>query len=450
MSNYLQPTKLEDFATAVSRPFFRFFKVEALGGIVLLISALAAIIIANSPLSDWYHHFWETRIGLNIGVFKLDKSLHHWINDGLMTIFFFLVGLELKREFLVGELKTIKQASLPLAAAVGGMVVPALFFVAVNYHSPQNIDGWGIPMATDIAFALGCLALLGRGVPPQIIVFLTALAIVDDLGGILVIAIFYTEQISYLALIYALFFISISFVINKLGVTKTMPYVLIGIAMWLALLKSGVHATVGGVLLALTIPAVTRINYSEFVKIVERQIARLTCRDKEFCLTVFDENNKQSIIHKLVDACFHVEAPLQRIEHSLHPWVTFLIMPVFAFANAGVTIDFSTVGEVVFSKLALGIIVGLVVGKQIGVFGFTWLVVKAKFAVLPKGVNWGHIYGVSWLSGIGFTMSLFITTLAFKDPAFIETAKIAILIASVMAGAVGYFILKKVIQKTVQ
>lgn len=448
MSNYLQPTPLEDFATAVSKPFLRFFKIEALGGIILLVSALAAIVIANSPLSGWYHHFWETRIGINIGVFSLEKTLHHWINDGLMTVFFFLVGLELKREFLVGELKSLRQASLPLAAAVGGMVVPALIFIAVNYHSPQNMQGWGVPMATDIAFALGCLALLGRGVPPQIVVFLTALAIVDDLGGILVIAIFYTEKISYIALFYALLFISTSFVINRLGVTKTLPYVIIGIAMWLALLKSGIHATVGGVLLALTIPAVTRINYSEFVKIVGRQISKLSGDDKTLTSTKFSENNKQSIIHRLVDVCFHAEAPLQRIEHSLHPWVTYIIMPIFAFSNAGVTIDFSTVGEVVFSKLSLGVILGLVVGKQIGIFGFSWLAVKAKLATLPKGVTWGHIYGISWLGGIGFTMSLFIASLAFSDSEAIETTKLGILVASIIAGIVGYFTLKRVMRKT--
>ncbi|MDT8318635.1 MAG: Na+/H+ antiporter NhaA [bacterium] len=435
-----QEELMQLISDSIIKPFDRFFDREAYSGIILILAAAAAMVIANSPLGDAYHHLWEIPMGISIGPFSLEKSLHHWINDGLMAIFFFLVGLEIKREVLVGELSSLRQAALPIAAALGGMIVPALFYISFNLGKPGAM-GWAIPMATDIAFALGCLALLGRGVPTGLLIFLTALAIVDDLGGILVISLFYTDQLSIAALIKAGILLMASFMLNRLGVRKTFPYVLLGIFLWLALLKSGIHSTVAGILLAMTIPASTAIRHSEFINKIEEQLKSLRgCGEVEEC-------DKQAVIQSLEQACSDAEAPLEHIEHSIHPWVVYLIMPIFAFSNAGVRLDFGSLAVVLADPVFLGTIFGLVAGKQIGVFSFAWLSVRTGLASLPKGVRWGHIYGVSILSGIGFTMSLFIAALAFEGSDLLEMAKLGILIASLLSGVLGYAVLKKLIAK---
>ena len=448
MSKSKEEDILQLIADSVIQPFDRFFDREATSGIILIVVTVAAMIIANSPLGDAYYHLWETPIGFTIGSFSLEKSLHHWINDGLMSIFFFLVGLEIKREVLVGELASPRQAIFPIAAALGGMIVPALFYILFNFGGPGE-GGWAIPMATDIAFALGCLALLGKGIPKGILIFLTALAIIDDLGGILVIALFYTDQLSVAALVDVVALLIVSIMLNRLGVRKTFPYVLVGIFLWLALLKSGVHTTVAGILLAMTIPASTAIRHSEFVKKIEEQLNSLTGNLEGVlsCPLELKEADKQAVILSLEKACSDAEAPLEHIEHSLQPWVVYLIIPIFAFSNAGVRLDFGNLSAVLANPVFLGTTLGLVVGKQIGVFSFAWLAVKSGLASLPQGVNWGHIYGVSILSGIGFTMSLFIGALAFEGNELLETAKLGTLIASLLSGILGYVVLKKVIAK---
>ena len=448
MSKVKEEDILQLIADSVIQPFDRFFDREATSGVILIIAAVAAMIIANSPWGDAYHHLWEMPISISIGSFSLEKSLHHWINDGLMSIFFFLVGLEIKREVLVGELASPRQAIFPIAAALGGMIVPALFYISFNMGRPGEA-GWAIPMATDIAFALGCLALLGKGVPQGILIFLTALAIVDDLGGILVIALFYTDQLSVTALVEAVVLLIVSIMLNRLGVRKTLPYVIVGIFLWLALLKSGIHATVAGILLAMTIPASTAIRHSEFIKKIEEQLNVLKGKE-EGALSYplkLEEAEKQVVILSLEKACSDAEAPLEHIEHSLQPWVAYLIMPIFAFSNAGVRFDFGKLSAVLADPVFLGITFGLVAGKQIGVFSFAWLTVKSGLASLPQGVGWGHIYGVSILSGIGFTMSLFIGALAFEGNELLEMAKLGTLIASLLSGVLGYAVLKKVIGK---
>jgi NhaA family Na+:H+ antiporter len=421
----------ESVAETLIKPFQKFFRTQAMGGILLLGAAAAAIIVANSPAREAYQGLWETVITISIGKVTLSKDLLHWINDGLMAIFFFVVGLEIKRELL--------------SAALGGMVVPAAIYAAFNLGGTGEA-GWGIPMATDIAFALGCLALLGRAIPTQLVVFLTALAIVDDLGGILVIALFYTVNISLAALLAGAGFLVVSFVLNRVGVRSTLPYVLIGIFMWLALLKSGVHATVAGVLLAMTIPSTTLLRHSDFVKTMQEKLNFLT-GEKEgsmVCPIELDDEGKQTIIQALERACHHLEAPLQRILHNLQPWVIYLIMPVFAFANAGVELTPGGLGAAIKEPVFVGIALGLVIGKQLGILSFSWIAVRAGLSELPRGVGWGHIYGVGLLAGIGFTMSIFIGTLAFDEARLLETAKLAILCASVVSGVLGLLILKRV------
>lgn len=424
-------------------PFQKFFSTEAKGGILLIIATLSAVFLANSPLSDAYHRVWNIQIGVSIGKFHLTKDLHLWINEGLMAIFFFLVGLEIKREILVGELSSLRHALLPIAAALGGMVVPSAIYILFNAGG-YGESGWGIPMATDIAFAIGCLAILGRRIPPTLLVFLTALAIVDDLGGIFVIAFFYTEDLNVTPLMWGIGLVGLSFGLNRMGVRRTLPYILIGIGLWIVFLKSGIHATVAGVILAMTIPATRIISHSEFIKRVEEQLKFMKgqSHNSRFCPLELDHEAQQAVVEALEDACHGAGAPLQHIEHHLHPWVTYVIVPLFAFANAGVEFDLSVFGASLFDPIVIGIIGGLVVGKQIGIFSFTWLAVRSGICKLPAGTKWGHIYGVSLLGGIGFTMSLFIATLAFTDPHLLEKAKIGVFIASAISAVGGLSVLR--------
>jgi NhaA family Na+:H+ antiporter len=380
----------------ISKPFKWFFKLEAASGLVLLIAAILALFISNSNLSSLYFETLEKYLFIGINDFGLKLSVHHWINDALMAIFFFFVTLEIKREFLQGELSNIKQALLPIIAAVGGMVVPALFYIVINYGNAETINGWAIPSATDIAFSLGILSLLGSRVPISLKVFLTALAIIDDLGAILIIAFFYSGDLSipYLSLILISYILLL--VLNKFSVKIFTPYLIIGLCMWFFTYKSGIHATIAGVLLASTIP------------------------------------------HRLKDHDFSL---LVKLEHGISPYVAFIIMPIFAFANAGVNLEGLSLASLL-NPVPLGILMGLFFGKQIGVLLFSYVSVKFKFADMPNNSNWLSIYGVSILTGIGFTMSLFVGNLAFvENTQYIDGVKIGVLSGSLLSTVFGYFLL---------
>lgn len=421
-------------------PIQRFMHTESAGGIVLLIATAVALFWANSPWAEAYHHLWETPLAVSLGPFELSQTLHYWINDGLMVIFFFLVGLEIKREFLVGELATPKQAALPIAGALGGMVAPALLYVALNYGG-EGASGWGIPMATDIAFALGVLALMGPRVPLALKIFLAALAIVDDIGAVLVIALFYTAEISWLALGVAAVLLLAMVALNRLGVHHPTVYLLVGIGVWLAFLESGVHATVAGVLAAMAIPARTRIDTQEYLdrgRHLMEEFDRAGIEDKD----VLTNRGQQVMIQAMERACEAAQAPLQRIEHGLHGWVAFLIIPLFALSNAGVHLS-GDVLAVFQHPVTMGIILGLVIGKPLGISLFAWLAVKAGLAAKPNEVSWSAIHAVSWLGGIGFTMSLFIAGLAFEEGVLVAEAKIGILAASLVAGIVGWILMNR-------
>jgi Na+:H+ antiporter, NhaA family len=430
----LDPSPIE----RVLSPFLRFARLEASGGILLIVCAALAIVVANSRYAVAFHHFWETELAISIGGGSLELTLHQVINDGLMVIFFFLVGLEIKREMLVGELASLRRAALPAAAALGGMLVPAALYLTLNLES-AGARGWGIPMATDIAFALGVLTILGPSIPLGLKVFLTALAIVDDIGAVLVIALFYTEQIIWPAIWAGFAVLCIAVISNRLRVRAPVIYLLLGLVVWFCFLASGVHATVAGVLLAFTIPASTRIDQDEFVA---RSRAALGAFDsaRRPGSSVLSNPEQQEAIHRLENYAEAAQAPLHRIEHALHGFVIFGIMPLFALANAGVALQ-GSIGDAVANRVTMGIVLGLVIGKPIGIVLFSWLAVKLKFAELPNEIGWAGIHAVSWLGGIGFTMSLFVTMLAFTDESVIDQAKFGILAASLIAGAVGWTML---------
>lgn len=422
-------------------PFREFSAREASGGLLLMGAALIALVWANSPLSDSYDAVWKTTFTIGAGAFALSKSLHLWINDGLMAIFFLVVGLEIKREVLVGELASVRRAVLPFASAVGGAVLPAVLFLIIAGGDPVAARGWGVPMATDIAFALGVMALLGSRVPVGLRIFLTALAIVDDLLAVLVIAIFYTSDLTLPAVAAAAAILAALVVANRLGVRRPVVYALLGVALWVAVLQSGIHATVAGVLLAMTIPARTRIDPADFLDRARGFIS-------DFGRDVGDDPDEEhhAALWELEDLTESAQAPMLRMEHALHPWVAFLIVPLFALANAGVPIA----GDVVATAsepLVVGVVIGLVIGKQTGITLAGWIVIRAGLAALPDGVTWRHVYGAAWLGGIGFTMSLFVADLAFGDSPALSLAKIAILVASILAGLGGYLILRSIHQR---
>jgi NhaA family Na+:H+ antiporter len=424
----------------IIRTFESFVRIEVASGVLLLGFAVLALLWANSAWGGSYAALWQTVMTVGVGEFVISKPLLLWINDGLMAIFFFVVGLEIKREVLVGELASPKKAALPLAAAMGGMVVPAGAYVLFNAGT-AGIDGWGIPMATDIAFALGVLALMGSRAPLSLKIFLTALAIVDDLGAVLVIAFFYTAELKVGALVAAAAFFVVLVVINRMDARHPLPYVLLGIGLWVAFLKSGIHATIGGVLLALTIPVRQRIPAAQFQEegdyLMERY-GEAADADKGAL-----SSEQQAVVHTLEESCEAVQTPLERLEHLLHPWVGFFIMPVFALANAGVVLSGEMLGVAFGSTITLGIIAGLVLGKQVGVSLFAWVAVRLGWAELPEDVNWRQVYGVAWLTGIGFTMSLFIAGLGFEEPVALDSAKIGILIASLLSGIGGWILLRR-------
>jgi len=414
---------------------------ESTAGIVLLASAVMAMIWANSDWSDSYHHLWEYNISIQAGEYGISKTLHEWINDGLMALFFFVIGLELKREIMAGELSDMGKAMLPLIAALGGMVLPALIYFLFNPVGPES-NGWGIPMATDIAFALGIMSLLGKRVPLSLKIFLTALAIADDIGAVLVIAFFYTSNISMLSLSIGGLFLIVLLAANYVGVRSTLFYGLIGIAgVWLAFLMSGVHATIAGVLAAFAIPARTKIDEEKFIQVLEDQLRAFHAIPPNDVTLL--EPAQYKVIEKINRLTKAAGTPLQKLEYKLHPWVSYLVMPLFAFSNSGITLHSGFLNNILSSSVTLGVLLGLVVGKFIGVLIFCWVAVKMKIAALPQGVRWKQIVGVALLAGIGFTMSLFITTLAFKDAQLITAAKLGIFTASIISGVVGYFVLKK-------
>ncbi len=422
----------------IVRPFQEFAANNTSGGVLLLLCTILALVWANSPLAGSYAALWHTTFTVGFDGFGLSRDLHFWVNDALMALFFFVVGLEIKREFLVGELASVRQAALPILAALGGVLVPAGIYTLLNAGGP-GAKGWGIPMATDIAFALGVMALLGRRVPISLKVFLTALAIVDDIAAVLVIAAFYTAALSWNALWIAGILTLLLFLANRLGVRHPLCYAVLGVALWIAVLQSGVHATIAGVALAFTIPARTRLNSREFLaesREILDQFEQAMLSEKN----VITDEKQQSAVEALESACERVQPPLHRMEYALHPWVTFLIMPLFALANAGVALT-GNFAEKLSEPILMGVVFGLLLGKPIGIMASCWLAVRAGIASLPAGVTWRHIHGAGWLGGIGFTMSLFVAGLAFASEDLLNAAKLGILIASVCAGIIGSLLL---------
>jgi len=413
-------------------PVRRFMQLESSSGILLLGAALIAFCWANSPFAHTYEAFWNTPFGVRVGPFELEKPFLLWVNDGLMAIFFFVVGLEIKREISAGELRDPRAAALPLVCAIGGMAVPALAYIALNAGTPA-VRGWAIPAATDIAFAVGVLALLGSRAPLALKVFLLALAIADDLGAVVVIALFYTGQIDTVALLAASLAFAGSVSMNRLGVRSPIPYTIIGVALWFATLKSGVHATVAGVLLAFSIPARAAILP---LGLATRARMLLTTLER-------DGGGHEDAVRELADDCERAQAPLARIEHALVPYTSFVVMPIFALANAGVSLSAGLVGSI--DAIAIGVVLGLLVGKPLGIAGAAWIAVRAGIASLPSGVTWRHLTGAACVAGIGFTMSLFIAGLAFpagSDSAgSLNAAKFGVLAGSLLSATLGCSIL---------
>jgi NhaA family Na+:H+ antiporter len=429
----------------ISTPFEHFLHAQTTTGIVLMFMTVLALILANSPLSEMYAHFFHTNIDLTVGSWELSHSIHHWINDGLMAIFFFIIGLEIKREVLVGELSNIKVAILPILAAIGGMILPALIYLGINYGG-EGASGWGIPMATDIAFAISALVLLGKRVSSALVTFLVALAIVDDLGAVIVIAIFYTEQIQFLPLALAggMFLIMIAF--NRFGIRAILPYFILGLFMWFFMLESGVHATIAGVIAAMTIPSKPKRAPKDFVEynksLLDEYKKHPVCEDH-----ILNERQK-SILLNIQDSIDAVHSPAARLEHDLHLPIALVIIPLFALANAGISIDFASLPTTIMTPVSLGIMMGLVLGKVLGIFGVAWIAIKSGVASLPEGSTMNQLFGVAFLGGIGFTMSIFVADLAFVgNDALIFQAKVGILAASLFAGLFGYFWLRFVAKK---
>jgi len=406
-----------------------FVRIEASGGIILLICAIIALVWANSALSESYFHFWETEFALGLGERIISLPLIEWINDGLMVLFFFVVGLEIKRQLTTGELSRPRKAVLPLAAALGGMLVPAAIYLVINAGGPGE-PGWGIPMATDIAFTLGVLALLGSRAPLSLKIFFTALAIADDLGAILVLAIFYSSEIHWISLLIAAVILAILIILNRIRIYSPWPYVLLGVGLWLAFIESGIHPTIAGVLLAATIPTWgapdTRALLAQCVSVLEEFDAP----------GIVQSNRAQVAAQTLETVADRMQSPAQRLEHGLLPWTTYLVLPLFALANAGVVIRFD---QSLLSMVSIGVVLGLVFGKAIGITFFAWLAVRLRLADMPRNVSLRELFSASWLAGIGFTMSLFIAGNAFRgDLELLDQSKSGILVGSLLAGLIGF------------
>ncbi|WP_161887783.1 Na+/H+ antiporter NhaA [Pontibacter russatus] len=424
-------------------PLQEFVKAEAFSGILLLLITLLAIAWANSPWPETYVAVWNTPLTIALGEYGLTKPAIHWINDGLMAVFFLVVGLEIKREMLMGELASHRKAVFPVVAALGGMLVPAGIYAALNYGTGA-LAGWGIPMATDIALALGVLALLGRRVPLSLKLFLVAFAILDDIVAVLLIALFYSSEVDYLMLWCAMLVFGVLLVLCAVHVRSIWVYIFLGIVMWFALLQSGVHATVAGILLAATIPTRSKISDSDFIATTDTLLGELQAfhykrrgDDDEKP----EEENFQAAVHTLENNCGEALSPLHRLEHALHPWVAYFIMPMFALANAGIYID-ASLTDGFFNAVSWGILLGLVVGKPVGILLFAALATATGLVAKPDSISWGQLLGAGILGGIGFTMSIFIANVAFAASPSLPQAKLAILLASALAGIIAYLLLR--------
>jgi NhaA family Na+:H+ antiporter len=427
----------------VVKPFRDFMRLESSSSFILLAFIAAAMVIANTPLAHYYFEFWETPISLTVGSFTLEFDLHHLINDLLMTLFFLLIGLEIKREIIIGELCQLSRALLPIIAAIGGMLVPALTFLMFNPLGTTTAQGWAIPMATDIAVALGVMALFGRELPTSLKIFMTTLAIFDDIAGVVVIALFYTGALDMLALLLALGCLTLLLAASQLGIRSGVVYAVGGVTLWFFVFISGLHPTMAGILLAAAIPSTISIGYSEFAKLsgeLAKKIDRIV-EDEESP----DIHSFLNTSQTLEDACKNVEPPLQRLEHTLTPWIAFAIVPLFALANGGVALDPTVVSQL-WSPLCIGLIVGFFLGKPIGILLATYLAVRLGICQMPADVGWDMLMGAGFLAGIGFTIATFISGLAFGAGPFLPVAKTSILIGSGVAGTTGYLILRRSIR----
>ena len=413
----------------------RFIKDESFSGVLLFVATIAAVMVANSALSDSYFALWNMALGVTLGEHTISMNLTHWINDGLMALFFLMVGLEIKRELLIGELSSVQKASFPIVAAIGGMIIPALVYVSFNMDDPK---GFGIPMATDIAFALGILMLLGKKVNPALKLFLVALAVVDDLGAVIVVATVYTNEIHAEYFLHAGLVYALIWILNLKKVTMLMPYLLLGIALWIFIHSVGVHATIAGVLLAFAIPISSKVDEREFLESTSKSVQEFANNID----TIPILNHHQ--IDALEDIAYNydkVQNPLVKLEHQLHGLSAFFIMPLFAFSNAGVILDFSAVSQNMM--IVVGVVLGLIVGKPLGIVGFTYLAQKLNIVKKPKDLSWDEVIAVGFLGGIGFTMSIFITQLAFLDQSVIDAVKLGIFFASFIAGVLGVLLILK-------
>jgi NhaA family Na+:H+ antiporter len=420
-------------ARTVQLPIQEFIHTQGVSSAFLLAAALIALIWANSPWSASYYHAWHIELTLS----GLRLPIHMWINDAMMALFFFLVGMEIKQEIVRGELQDFRRAALPICGGLGGMVVPALIFAAIN-HGGAGARGWGVPMATDIAFSLGVLTLV-KGVAPELKIFLLSLAIADDIGAIAVIAVFYSAELHLEYLLIAALVLAVILLCRKLGIGRQILYALLGFGFWLAVLRSGIHATIAGVILGFLMPVQARVSLDAFSELGKEMIAEF--REAQATKDTARANRVLGAMEYLLE---NTEAPADRVTRKLHDWIAFLVLPLFALSNAGVTFSTATLGAMVHSTVAWGVLIGLFVGKPLGVFGLSWLAVKVRLAQLPSSVSWSQIAGVGVLAGIGFTVSLFISALAFDDGLQLDSAKTAILLASLVAGVAGYLLLTRV------
>lgn len=423
--------------SSILTPFQKFVKIESLSGLLLLVATVLAMVWANSPFSDSYLAIWQYEIGIKTDSFELSKPLILWINDGLMAIFFFLIGLEIKREFLIGELNSLKKVTFPLFGALGGMLAPVLLFMVLN-QNPETFKGWGIPMATDIAFSLAILKVLGNRIPLSLKIFLTAFAIVDDLGAVLVIALFYSGNLNVMLLVYALLILAFLYLLSYKGIYSKFLLIFLGAIVWLLFLKAGIHPTLAGILLAFSVPVRQRVKTPEFIDnlvSITNKIKKAEVIDKPIL-------SKEQIneIDDLEDWTNKYQSPLQHLEHSLHDWVAYVIIPIFALANAGVIIS----GNITLdTALVQNIVICLVLGNSIGISSIIFIAKKLKLIEIPKDIASKQIIGVAFLAGVGFTMSIFIASLAFADnPMYIDSAKIGILIGSLISAVTGFIILR--------
>jgi Na+:H+ antiporter, NhaA family len=434
------------FSRQVVKPTQNFFRKEAGSSILLLGATLLALIWANSKGHAAYDRFWHTLLTLRFGNLEISHILIHWVDDGLMALFFFIVGLEIKREFLVGELSSPKKALFPVVAAIGGMLVPGLIYAFFNHGAPSS-KGWGIPMATDIAFALGAIAIFGKKLPPGLRVFLAAFAIADDLGAVLVIALFYTGNIMVSNLVVCGILLVFLGIANFFWVRSTLIYAVLGISIWFSIMESGIHPTVAGILVSMFIPAQGKYETDKFIQNVKNRLEQFQCGEQSCGFSILLNKDHLDAVQGIEIDCHNVETPLQRMEHALHPWVAFIILPLFALGNAGLTFNEIDFSAALSHPVSLGIILGLFAGKPIGIMLFSYMAVKAKIASLPDGLQWPHIAGASLFGGIGFTMSLFISKLSFVDPNLMNYAKFSILFASVLSGVAGIIYLTLYLKK---